>query len=61
MIKKLNEFMPDSLNGIKLYYQYIFDKYIINRSLLHGYISSNLNDYILRPIPKVMLFDCDDC
>ena len=55
-----DEFMPDACHAMQLYYQHIFDRHI-KRRLLHGYSSSNLDAYSLRPKPKVIFFDCDDC
>ena len=55
-----DEWMPDSLHALKLYLQYR-DDHSVNRRLLHGYSSGNLDAYKLRPKPKVIFFDCDDC
>ena len=55
-----NEFMPDACYAMQLYYQHAVDRYL-KRRLLHGYSSSNLDAYRLRPKPKVIFFDCDDC
>lgn len=55
-----DEFMPDACYAMQLYYQYLLDRHV-KRRLLYGYSSSNLNAYSLRPKPKVIFFDCDDC
>jgi pyrimidine 5'-nucleotidase len=55
-----NEFMPDACYAMQLYYQHVIDRFV-KRRLLHGYSSSNLDSYKLRPKPKVIFFDCDDC
>jgi pyrimidine 5'-nucleotidase len=55
-----NDFMPDACYAMQLYYQHIIDRFV-KRRLLHGYSSSNLDSYKLRPKPKVIFFDCDDC
>jgi len=52
--------MPDSLHALRLYLQYRED-HSVSRRLLHGYSSGNLESYKLRPKPKVIFFDCDDC
>lgn len=54
------QWMPDSLHALRLYLQYRQD-HSVNRRLLHGYTSGNLDSYKLRPKPKVIFFDCDDC
>jgi putative hydrolase of the HAD superfamily/pyrimidine and pyridine-specific 5'-nucleotidase len=55
-----DDWMPDSLHALKLYLQY-GDDHSVNRRLLHGYSSGNLDAYKLRPKPKAIFFDCDDC
>lgn len=55
-----DQWMPDSLHALLLYLQYRED-HNVNRRLLHGYSSGNLDSYKLRPKPKVIFFDCDDC
>lgn len=52
--------MPDSLHALKLYFQRKADTKVKKR-LLKGYSSGDLNSYTLRPKPKVIFFDCDDC
>jgi len=54
------EWMPDGIHALRLYEQYLTDRRL-KRKLLHGYSSGNLNQYKLRPKPKVVFFDCDDC
>lgn len=53
------EFMADSCYALKLYFQRKEDDRL-KRKLLHGYSSGNLDEYKLRPKPKVIFFDCDD-
>lgn len=53
-------FMPDSCHAMKLYFQHRHDRRI-KRRLFHGLSSSNLDAYGLRPKPKAIFFDCDDC
>ena len=55
-----DQFMPDSLYAIKLYLQRRLDM-SVNRRLLKGYSSSDLDSYDLRPKPSAIFFDCDDC
>ena len=55
-----NDFMPDACYAMQLYFQHVLDRHL-KRRLLHGYSSSNLDAYALRPKPKVIFFDCDDC
>jgi putative hydrolase of the HAD superfamily/pyrimidine and pyridine-specific 5'-nucleotidase len=52
--------MPDALHALRLYLQYREDG-VVKRRLLSGYSSGNLESYKLRPKPKVIFFDCDDC
>jgi pyrimidine 5'-nucleotidase len=54
------KFMPDACHAIKLYLQRKID-INVNRRLLKGYTSSDLDAYSLRPKPEVIFFDCDDC
>jgi pyrimidine 5'-nucleotidase len=54
------DFMPDACYGIKLYFQRLGDMQV-KRRLLKGYSSGNLDRYQLRPKPRVVFFDCDDC
>lgn len=54
------QIMPDSRHALRLYFQRIQDLQV-NRKLLPGYSSSNLEDYQERPRPEVIFFDCDDC
>jgi len=53
------DFMPDARHAMRLYFQRRTDLRV-NRRLLKGYSSGNLDSYGLRPKPKVMFFDCDD-
>ena len=55
-----DDWMPDGLYAIQLYLQRRLDEKI-GRRLLHGYSSGDLDRYALRPKPKAILFDCDDC
>ena len=55
-----NDWMPDSLHALKLYFQRKADMKVQKR-LLKGYSSGDLDSYSLRPKPKVIFFDCDDC
>jgi pyrimidine 5'-nucleotidase len=48
------------LHAMQLYLQRQHDVNV-NRRLLHGYSSSNLDEYKLRPKLKAIFFDCDDC
>ena len=54
------DFMPDACYAMKLYFQRKVDMKV-NRRLLKGYSSGDLDRYQLRPKPKVIFFDCDDC
>mmetsp|Transcript_4999 Transcript_4999/g.10593 ORF Transcript_4999/g.10593 Transcript_4999/m.10593 type:complete len:505 (-) Transcript_4999:139-1653(-) len=54
------EFMPDACHAMKLYFQRTLDV-SVQRKLLKGYSSSDLDAYQLRPKPAVIFFDCDDC
>lgn len=53
-------FMPDACHAMKLYLQHKLDA-SVNRRLLKGYHSSDMDAYDLRPKPEVIFFDCDDC
>jgi pyrimidine 5'-nucleotidase len=53
-------FMPDACHAMQLYFQRQQDTRL-QRRLLKGYSSGNLDHYKLRPKPKVIFFDCDDC
>ena len=55
-----DEWMPDSLHALKLYIQRKSDLKTKKR-LLKEYSSGDLQSYTLRPKPKVIFFDCDDC
>jgi pyrimidine 5'-nucleotidase len=55
-----DEFMPDACHAMKLYFQRQQDAKL-QRRLLKGYSSGNLDHYQLRPKPRVVFFDCDDC
>jgi pyrimidine 5'-nucleotidase len=54
------DFMPDACHAMQLYFQRRKDLQV-NRRLLKGYSSGDLDRYRLRPKPKVIFFDCDDC
>lgn len=58
--KQPGEFMPDACHAMKLYFQRLGDLQV-NRRLLKGYSSADLDAYQLRPKPLVVFFDCDDC
>jgi putative hydrolase of the HAD superfamily len=60
MQQRPHDFMPDALHAMQLYMQRRQDVKV-DRRLLHGYSSSNLDDYKLRPKLKALFFDCDDC
>mmetsp|Transcript_18879 Transcript_18879/g.21631 ORF Transcript_18879/g.21631 Transcript_18879/m.21631 type:complete len:478 (-) Transcript_18879:137-1570(-) len=60
MLQQPEEWTPDGLHALRLYLQFRHDTKI-NRRLLKGYSGSNLNVMTLRPRPKVIFFDCDDC
>jgi len=55
-----SDWMPDGLYALKLYLQRLHDERV-KRRLLKGYSSGDLDRYTLRPKPKVIFFDCDDC
>ena len=55
-----DDWMPDGLYALKLYLQRKADMKVKKR-LLKEYSSGDLNRYFLRPKPKVIFFDCDDC
>ena len=54
------DFMPDACHALRLYFQRKLDQKV-NRRLIKGYSSADLDDYDLRPKPQVIFFDCDDC
>jgi len=56
-----DNWMPDGLHALKLYLQYQRDNSLKRRYLLKGYSTSDLDRYRLRPKPRVIFFDCDDC
>lgn len=49
-----------SQHVLQLYLQYCHDSRL-KRRLLRGTSGSNIDSYTLRPKPKVIFFDCDDC
>lgn len=53
------EFMPDACYAMRLYFQRKLDVRV-NRRLLKGYSSGDIDKYRLRPKPEVIFFDCDD-
>ena len=53
-------FMPDACLAMQLYFQRQLD-ISVNRRLLKGYSSSDLDRYAMRPKPAAVFFDCDDC
>lgn len=55
-----DDFMPDSCHAMRLYFQRTVDVQV-NRRLLKGYSSGDLDRYSLRPKPSVIFMDCDDC
>lgn len=59
MAEQPQEFMTDCLHALQLYFQRKEDDRL-QRKLLHGYSSGNLDEYKLRPKPHVVFFDCDD-
>lgn len=54
------DWKPDGLHALRLYLQYRHDSKV-NRRFLRGYSSMDLSKYTVRPKPKVIFFDCDDC
>ena len=54
------DWMPDSIYAFQLYLQRTKDE-SLKRRLLQGYSSGDLAKYTLRPKPKAIFFDCDDC
>lgn len=54
------DFMPDACHAMKLYFQRLGDLQV-KRRLLKGYSSGNIDYYQLRPKPRAIFFDCDDC
>jgi pyrimidine 5'-nucleotidase len=55
-----DDFMPDSCHAMRLYFQRRRDVQV-QRRLLKGYSSGDLDRYGLRPKPQAIFFDCDDC
>lgn len=56
-----NHIQPSiSSHILQLYLQYYHDLRL-KRRLLRGTSGSNIDSYSLRPKPKVIFFDCDDC
>jgi pyrimidine 5'-nucleotidase len=55
-----DEFMPDSVHALRLYFQWVGDQRV-SRRLLRGYSSTNMDAYDLRPNVQALFFDCDDC
>lgn len=58
--QQFDEFMPDACHAMRLYFQRQVDMQV-NRRLLKGYSSGDLDHYGLRPKPSVIFMDCDDC
>lgn len=54
------DFMPDAVHGLRLYFQRQLD-IRAERRLLPGCSSSDLDNYGLRRKPLAIFFDCDDC
>ena len=54
-----DSFMPDCCHAMRLYFQRTSDVKV-QRRLLKGYSSGDLDRYDLRPKPSVVFFDCDD-
>jgi putative hydrolase of the HAD superfamily/pyrimidine and pyridine-specific 5'-nucleotidase len=54
-----DSFMPDCCHAMRLYFQRKSDVKV-QRRLLKGYSSGDLDRYDLRPKPSVVFFDCDD-
>ena len=59
---QLQHQMPPSISKhvVQLYMQHYHDSRL-NKRLLRGTSGSDIDSYTLRPIPKVIFFDCDDC
>ncbi len=56
-----NQIQPSiSQHVLQLYLQYYHDSRL-KRRLIRGTSGSNIDSYTLRPKPKVIFFDCDDC
>lgn len=53
------DFMPDACHAMRLYFQHQGDVHV-NRRILQGSSSSNLDSYALRPNVSALFFDCDD-
>ena len=51
---------PDGLHALRLYLQRTGDERV-RRRLLKGYSSGDLESYQIRPKPRAVFFDCDDC
>jgi len=51
---------PDGLYALQLYQQFHHDR-SLNRRLLQGTSTGDLERYRKRPRPQVIFFDCDDC
>jgi len=60
MAEDESEWLPDGLHALKLYLQYYEDEKV-GRRRLTGTSVGNLDAYLLRPRPKFIFFDCDDC
>ena len=60
MESRPQDFLPDACHAMRLYFQRRGDLHV-QRRLLHGYSSGNLDRYGLRPKPQAIFFDCDDC
>ena len=59
ILSEPHDFMPDSCYALRLYLQRLIDQKV-KRRLLKGYSSGDLDNYAIRPKPKVVFFDCDD-
>lgn len=55
-----DEWLPDGLHALRLWLQHRTDARV-GRRLLPETPGSNLDAYELRPRPRVVFFDCDDC
>lgn len=56
-----DDFLPDACHALKLYFQRLGDVRVHRRMMLQRKFSSSLDCYQLRPRPKVIFFDVDDC
>ena len=54
------EWMPDGMHALRLYLQHRQDARV-GRRLIRNYRGGNLEAYALRPRPRAIFFDCDDC